>query len=476
MERDGARVMLVRKSRSKEFFRWFLTKPARMIVGSFLLIDLLGFLLLLLPIASNDLNSVGPLKAIFTTVSATCVTGLVLSDTATTYSTFGRAVIIGLIQIGGLGLVTITTFFLTLVRRRVGLKTKLLAQESSGSFTFSELPSLLQSIIAMTLAFELLGTIILSTQLVPLFGWKDGIAKSAFQSVSAFCNAGFDLMGDTKFGPYSNMTGFADNPIVLLTTSFLIISGGLGFIVWRDIFHAIKFRKLHIHSRITLLGTGILLVFGTLFIFIAEFSNTAEGALGLLPLGDRLSNAFFQSVTMRTAGFNSINMATMLDASKFISVILMFIGAGSGSTGGGVKVSTFMLLIYSMASEIKGQSNVVIRKYQISRESVQRAVAILVMAMGLLLLLSLALSLAEIDALSQGRISFLDLLFESASAFGTVGVSSAGTPDLSTISKIMIIPVMFLGRIGPITFAVSLALREPKEYANVFPEGRILIG
>lgn len=468
--------MLVRKSRSKELFRWLLTNPARMIVGSFLLIILMGFFMLLLPIASANSKSVGMLKALFTAVSATCVTGLVLSDTASTYSSFGRAVIIGLIQIGGLGLVTITTFFLTIVRRRVGLKTRLLAQESSGSFTFMELPSLLKSIIAMTLSFELLGTVVFATQFVPLFGWREGLAKSAFHAVSSFCNAGFDLMGDTYLGPYSSMTGFSDNTVVLMMTSFLVVSGGLGFIVWRDIINAIKTKKIHIHSRITLLGTGMLLVLGTLFFLVAEFSNTAEGAMGLLPVEHRLTNALFQSVTMRTAGFNSINMATLIDASKVISVMLMFIGAGSGSTGGGVKVSTFMLLIYSMYAEIKGETNIVIRKHQIAREAVQRAIAILVMAMGLVLFLSILLSFAEVDALQQGRMSYLNLLFESASAFGTVGVSAANTRSLSSISQILIIPVMFIGRIGPITFAVSLALREPKDYANVFPEGRIHIG
>ncbi|NLT11099.1 MAG: Trk family potassium uptake protein [Clostridiaceae bacterium] len=468
--------MLVRKSKSKEFFRWLLSKPARMIVGSFLLIIMMGFVLLLLPLSSADGRSVGPLKAIFTSVSATCVTGLVLSDTALTYSSFGRSVVIGLIQIGGLGLVTITTFFLTIVRRRVGLKTRLLAQESSGSFTFMELPSLLKSIVVMTLSFELLGMLVFATQFVPLFGWRAGLSKSAFHAVSSFCNAGFDLMGDTSFGPYSSMTGFADNPVVLLMTSFLIISGGLGFIVWRDIFAAINSKKLHVHSRITLLGTGILLIVGTAFFLMAEFSNTSEGAMGLLAAGDRLSNAFFQSVTMRTAGFNSINMTTMIDSSKVISVMLMFIGAGSGSTGGGVKVSTFMLLLYSMHAEIKGDTNIVIRKNQIPREAVQRAIAILVMAMGLVLFLSILLSFAEAEALDLGQMSYLDLLFESASAFGTVGVSSANTPVLSTLSKILIIPVMFIGRIGPVTFAVSLALREPKEYSNVFPEGRIHIG
>jgi trk system potassium uptake protein TrkH len=421
-------------------------------------------------------RSVGFTAALFTTVSSTCVTGLVVSDTAMTFSSFGRAVIIALIQIGGLGLVTISTFFISLVRRRVGLRTRVLAQESAGSFSFVELPSLLRSIILLTFIFEFSGFLLLATQFVPLFGWEDGLAKAGFQSVSAFCNAGFDLMGDTAAGPYSSLTSFSGNPVVLFTTMFLIVAGGLGFVVWRDLFSFIKSRKLNIHSRITLVATALLIVIGTLFILAVEWGNKSEMAMGLLPAWQRPMAAMFQSITMRTAGFYTINMATLMDGTKIFCVALMFIGAGSGSTGGGIKVSTFSLLIYSIYSEIRGRTEIVIRKHQIARVAVQRAISIFVLALGLLALLSIVLTFTESASLASGRIEYLDLLFEAASAFGTVGVSSASTPDLTTLGQMCLIPVMFIGRVGPITVAVSLALREPKEYSSVFPEGKIHIG
>ncbi len=467
--------MLIRKRRTQELFKWLLAKPARMIITSFLFVDIIGCILLMLPIASSDGHSIGFADALFTTVSATCVTGLVVFDTALTFTTFGRGVIIALIQIGGLGLVTISTFFISLVRRKVGLRTRVLAQESSGSFSFTELPALLRSIVLLTFIFEFLGFIIFSTQYVPLFGWADGMAKAGFQSVSAFCNAGFDLMGK-DYGPYSSLTAFSGNPVVLFTTMFLIVSGGLGFIVWRDLITCIKTRKITVHTRITLIATATLIVLGTVFILIAEWTNKGEGAMGLLPAWQRPMAAMFQSITMRTAGFNSINMTTMLDGTKLLCVVLMFIGAGSASTGGGIKVSTISLLLFSVYSEIRGRTDIIIRKHQIARVAVQRALSIFILALGLLVLLSVVLTFTESASLESGRFEYLDLLFEAASAFGTVGVSSASTPQLTTLGQMCLVPVMFIGRVGPITVAVSLALREPKEYSSVFPEGKIQIG
>lgn len=468
--------MLIRKRKTQEFTKWLLAKPARMIMSSFLFVDIVGFILLMLPFSSANGKSVGVATAIFTTVSSTCVTGLVVSDTASTFSTFGRAVIISLIQIGGLGLVTITTFFISLVRRKVGLRTRVLAQESSGSFTFTELPALLRSIILLTFLFEFFGFIMFATQFVPLFGMRDGLAKAGFHAVSSFCNAGFDLMGDTVSGPYSSMTAFSGNIVVMFTTMFLIVSGGLGFIVWRDLFSSVKTKKINVHSRITLFATAILIIVGALYILVAEWGNVADQSMGTLPEWQRPIAAVFQSITMRTAGFNTLNMATLLDGTKLLCVVLMFIGAGSGSTGGGIKVSTFSLLVYSVYSEIRGRTDIVIRKHQIARVAVQRAIAIFVLGLTLILFLSFILTFTEAAALAEGRFEYLDLLFESVSAFGTVGVSSANTSGLTTLSQMCLIPIMFIGRVGPVTFAVSLALREPKDYSSIFPEGKIHIG
>ena len=430
----------------------------------------------MLPISSMDGKSLGFINSLFTTVSATCVTGLVVVDTAMQFTYFGRVVVICLIQIGGLGLVTITTFFLSLVRRRVGLRARVLAQESSGSFSFMELPHLIKSIVLTTLAFEFTGFVLLSTQYVPQFGWSGGLGRAAFQAVSAFCNAGFDLMGDTASGPYSSLTAYSGNPVVLLTTGFLIIFGGLGFIVWRDLFNYRKTKSLRLHSKIAISMTVILVLAGSLFFLMAEWNNQGTQAMGSLPEWQRPLAAFFQSVTLRTAGFNSINQANLLSGSKLVSVMLMFIGAGSGSTGGGIKVTTFALLLAAVSSDIRGRDQIIVRNHQIPRVAVQRAIAIFFLGMGVMVGLSFILCFTEAAALHKGTFEYLDLLFESASAFGTVGVTSAQTPVLTTLSHIFIIPAMFIGRVGPVTFAISLAMRESKEMSNIYPEGKIQIG
>lgn len=468
--------MLVKKRKINSFIRWFIQKPARVIVSSFLFVDIVGTLLLMLPISSQDGRSLGFINSLFTTVSATCVTGLVVVDTAIQFTNFGRVVVICLIQIGGLGLVTITTFFLSLVRRRVGLRARVLAQESSGSFSFMELPQLIKSIVLTTLAFEFTGFVLLSTQYVPQFGWSGGLGRASFQAVSSFCNAGFDLMGDTASGPFSSLTAYSGNPVVLLTTGFLIIFGGLGFIVWRDLFNYRKTKSLRLHSKIAISMTVCLVVAGSLFFLFAEWNNKGAQAMGSLPEWQRPLAAFFQSVTLRTAGFNSINQANLLSGSKLISVMLMFIGAGSGSTGGGIKVTTFALLLAAVGSDIRGRNQIVIRNHQIPRVAVQRAIAIFFLGMGVMVGLSFILCFTEAAALHKGSFEYLDLLFESASAFGTVGVTSAQTPVLTTLSHIFIIPAMFIGRVGPVTFAISLAMHESKEISNVYPEGKIQIG
>jgi len=473
--------MLIKKSRLHNFTKWLFSKPARTIVLSFVLVDFIGTLLLLLPAASQDGKSIGLLGALFTTVSCTCVTGLVVTDTATHFTTFGRYVIICLIQIGGLGLVTLTTFFISLARKKVGLRAKVLAQEASGSFSFMELPQLIKSIILITLGFEGTGFVLLASQYIPRFGWIDGLSKAGFQAVSAFCNAGFDLMGDTASGPYSSLTAWNGNPVVIMTTGFLIIFGGLGFTVWRDIFKHRRGDKFRLHSIIAMTMTATLVIGGMIFFLLVEWSNTGidstgVGALGTLPEWQRPIAAFFQSVTLRTAGFNSISQSNLTDASKFISSALMFIGAGSGSTGGGIKISTFTILVYTVICDIRGRDAITIKKQQVSHSLVQRAVTILFLGLAIMLGLSLALCFTERKALEAGTFEYLDLLFESASAFGTVGVTSASTPTLLPISQWLIIPAMFLGRVGPATFAISLAMHEEKNQTKIYPEAKISIG
>jgi len=467
--------MLIKKSRLSLFLKWLFAMPARTIVLSFAFVDLIGTLLLMLPVSSASGRSIGLLDALFTTISCTCVTGLVVEDTATYFSTFGKYVIICLIQIGGLGLVTITTFFISLARKKVGLRAKVLAQESSGSFSFLELPQLIKSIVLITLCFEFTGFILLATQYVPMFGLIDGLSSAGFQAVSAFCNAGFDLMGD-KTGKFSSLTAFNGNPVIILTTAFLIIFGGLGFTVWRDIVGWRKGQKLRLHSMIAIIMTTSLVLIGTAFFLAVEWGNEGTGALGSLPVWQRPMAAFFQSVTLRTAGFNSIDQANLFSQSKFVSSILMFIGAGSGSTGGGIKITTFSILMYTVICDIRGRDAITIRKQQVSHTLVQRAVTILFLGLIIMLGLSFALCFTEHEALQAGRFGYIDLLFEAASAFGTVGVTSAQTPVLTQLSQWLIIPAMFLGRVGPATFAISLAMRGEKNQTNIYPEAKIQIG
>jgi len=483
--------MLVRQSKAKRVIEWMMDRPARVIVSSFLLIVLIGTLLLMLPFVTNSGKSIGFFDSFFTTVSATCVTGLVVRDTATTFNTLGRVILLLLIQVGGLGLVTIYTFAVSFFRRKVNIRTRLLARESTGSFSMSEIRGLLLTIIMMTLGFEMIGFIIFATQMVPMFGLGSGIFKSMFLSVSAFCNAGFDLLGETATGPYSSFTGFNNNPVILITATFLIFSGGLGFHVWKDLIdfsrkkissiinHDKKERtNIHImlHTRLAFFMTLGLLVIGTILILIMEWSNKNGLTIGNLTGGSKLTASLFQSMSMRTAGFNSIDLLAMRDCTKIVCAVLMFIGAGSGSTGGGIKVQVFALLFCSIKSDISGNEEVIFHNHLVSRDTVRRALTIFSLGIFLVVFLACILSVTERALIAQGKFTFVDLLFESASAFGTVGVSSASTPQFSFWGQLAIIPVMFLGRVGPMTFAMGLVMKKSKQFKNVYPEAKIHLG
>ena len=483
--------MLVRRSKTKKIVQWMMDRPARVIVASFLLIMAVGTVLLMMPFATNSGESIGFADSLFTTVSATCVTGLIVRDTATTFNAFGRIVLMILIQVGGLGLVTIYSFAVHLFRRKVSVRTRVLAQENSGSFSFSELKGLLKTIVMMTFGFEFIGFILFSTQFVPEFGTGEGLFKALFTSISSFCNAGFDLMGDTASGPYSSFTAFNGNTLVMLTATFLIFSGGLGFHVWKDLIdyssrkiktfikHDKKERtNIHMkfHTRLAFFMTVFLLVLGTILIFAMEFTNDAGLTIGNLSIGQKLNASLFQSMSLRTAGMNSIDLLAMRDCTKVLCVILMFIGAGAGSTGGGIKVQAFALLVSAVKCDITGKNEVVIKNHRVERSTVQRALTIFSLGFLLMLLLTCVLSVTERDLIASGQFTFLDLLFESASAFGTVGLSSAATPSFSLLGQMAIIPVMFLGRVGPLTFAMGLVTKDKNKVKSVYPEAKIHLG
>lgn len=449
--------------------------PTRLITLSFFFVILVGAILLTLPIASSTGVSHGFLKALFTSTSATCVTGLVVLDTATSWTLFGQLVIIALIQVGGLGLVTITTFFFTILRKKMGLKTMVIAQECTASFSFDEVKSLLRKIIGVTLSIEAIGGLILSIRFIPHFGLLGGIYRGFYQSVSAFCNAGFDLMGKYS-GEYSSLVKWNNDPIVIITTGLLIISGGLGFIVWSDILNLNKVKGLNFHSKLVLKMTAILVFGGMLFFLIAEHGNNATDSLGTLSPVQQWIAAFFQSVTTRTAGFNSISQSALNESSKIMSSILMFIGASSGSTGGGIKITTFSVIFFFIFSELRGNSEIVMMKRRISRETISKSIIIASLSLSLVILDTMLLTVFERMQLRDHSIATLDLMFEAISAFATVGLSSAGTPTLQPSSWIVLIITMFIGRVGPASFAMALSSRTTNPKEKIYPEAKVIVG
>lgn len=436
--------------------------PTRIIVTSFALVILIGSLLLSLPLASNDGESIGYIGALFTATSATCVTGLIVADTLTQWSLFGQLVIISLIQIGGLGLITLATFFSVLLGRKVSLKGKIIAQESISEYSFNEVLSLIKKIVFVTLAIEFIGAIIISTSFIPRFGAR-GIYMSIFHSISSFCNAGFDLIGD-----YRSLTQFNGDPVIIYTHALLIIIGGLGFIVWKDLYDYRRQRILYLHTKIVLIITSILLVFGFIFFFVAEYANPET--MGNLTLFEKINAAFFHSVTCRTAGYNSLPLNEMSEVSKVVSIFLMFVGAAPGSTGGGIKVTTFGIILIAIFSNIRGESESVMLKRRVSQEVVNKALSIVGLSM-------LIISVIAVLITSVEKLSFLNVLYETTSAFGTVGLSIGIIPTLTVFSKLLLIFTMFLGRVGPLTFAIALAMRAKKKSQHtVYPEGKIMVG
>lgn len=470
-------MVIVKKNKSSLITRWINARPARMILASFLLVILIGTFLLVLPLAAKDGQSIGFLRALFTATSATCVTGLVVVDTATHWSTFGKGVILALIQIGGLGLVTIASFFYGFIRRKASLRTMVATQESTANFGFSDVMHLVRKIILITFSIELAGAVILSWRMIPRYGVFDGIKKGLFQSISAFCNAGFDLHGDTASGPFSSLLAWNNDPVLIAVTGLLIIIGGLGFVVWSDLLGFRRQRKLNFHTKIVLLMTAALLVTGTLFFLLTEGHNRSGAyTLGSLPAWQRPLAAFFQSLTARTAGFNTIDQAALTDSSKLMTMILMFIGAAPGSTAGGIKITTLAIIIATMLSDIKGRGDIVMLRHRLPRETFTRAFAIFGMALAVVLSGFMAMTFLERSAVTAGRLSVLDLFFEVISAFATVGLSSAGTPDLQPASWAVLIPIMFIGRVGPLSFAVGLAMKTMSRKEAVFPTGKTMVG
>ncbi|XAM43324.1 Ktr system potassium uptake protein B [Terrisporobacter petrolearius] len=443
-------------------------EPAQVMVIGFGVVILFGGLILNLPIAAKSGKSVGLLNALFTSTSAVCVTGLVVVDTSTYWNEFGQLVIISLIQIGGLGFMTMATMFSLLTGKKINLRERLLIQESLNQRDLSGLVKLTRYIIMMTFAIEGTGALLLSMVFIPKLGLIKGIWYSIFHSISAFCNAGFDLMGPIS-GEYSSLMYYVDNSLINLVICGLIILGGIGFPVLLDVINNKKYSKLNVHSKIVINTTAILIAIGFLFIFIVEFNN--KGSLGGLNMKEKLLSSLFQSVTLRTAGYSTIDLTLLKESTLFLMIILMLIGASPASTGGGLKTTTVATLFLTVKSFILGKEDIEVYQRRISSTTVRKSLGIFFIGVFVALFGTLMLTIV-----SPG-FSLLESAFEVVSAFATVGLSLGGSPTLTAFGKIIIMVLMFSGRVGSLTIFIALLSRSKKIKSKVrYAEGKIIVG
>jgi trk system potassium uptake protein TrkH len=435
--------------------------PPRILVSGFALIILLGAYLLSMPFASASGERLPFLDALFTATSATCVTGLVVVDTGTYFSVPGQIVLMCLFQLGGLGFMTMATLIALVLRKRISLRERLLLQEAMNQTSMEGIVRLIRRVLIYSITIELIGASLFSFRFAFDMPLGKALFFGAFHAVSLFNNAGFDI-----FGEYRSLTLYVSDPIVNLTAMLLIITGGLGFVVMADLMEFRKNRKLSLHSKVVLTMTGTLIAVGTMVIFIFEFSNTKT--LGSLDWGGKILSSFFQSVTPRTAGANTLDYTALRQATVFFTIILMFIGASPGSTGGGIKTTTFTTLIGAVIAMIRGRDDIVLFRYRLGKDRIFKALTITLLSLALVIVVTMVLSTTEDQA-------FIKLLFEATSAFGTVGLSIGVTPELTDVGKIIIALTMFAGRLGPLTLAYALGPRTEKELYR-HPEGKITIG
>jgi len=453
----------------RKTFKRFLNhrSPTEILIFGFACLIFFGAFLLMLPIASRSGDATGFINALFTSTSSVCVTGLVVVDTGTYWSFFGQTVICILVEVGGLGFMSFATMFFVLAGKRITIRNRILIQSSVNTDSLSGIVKFAKYIFFSSFAIQAIGALLLAFVFIPEFGLATGIVYSIFHSVTSFCNAGFDLMGN-----YSGLTRYVDNYLVNFVICALIILGGLGFAVTSDLIYVRKFKKMSMHSKIVLTITGVLLVFGFIFFFIFEFNNL--NTMGNLSLHGKFLASFFQSVTPRTAGSNTIDTASLTAPSIFLTMLLMFVGASPGSTGGGVKTTTVAIIVMTVASVLLGKKDVVAFKRTIMGPVIRRAISILVTATGLVILMIFVLLCTE------PGVAFERVVFEVLSAFGTVGLSMGLTPDLSVGGKIAISITMFIGRLGPLTIAYAITQSEKRSRENVgnfkLPEGNIMIG
>ncbi|MFC1683369.1 TrkH family potassium uptake protein [Candidatus Zixiibacteriota bacterium] len=445
--------------------------PSRTIIFSFLGVIVLGWILLSLPQASRE-APLSLVDSLFTATSATCVTGLIVVDTGSRFTAFGQVVILALVQLGGLGIMTFSSFFLIVMGRRLSIKHRLVIQQSLSQVPRKDMFRLVKYVLGLTLLSEALGALLLYWRFIRIYPSHQAVYHAIFHSVSAFCNAGFSLYR-------TSFVGFQDDIWVNLVMIGLIVFGGLGFFALADVnvFGRLagsrSVRRLSLHTKIVFTVTVILIVTGTLLVLLLEWQNTlADKCFGV-----KLLASFFQSVTARTAGFNTLLTDRLTNASLLLVIILMFIGASPGSTGGGIKTSTFGILIALMLARLKGRRNVELFHRTIPLAIVATAISVAALALITVALVTMILSVTEggLGSDRAGRGKFLELLFETTSAFGTVGLSTGVTPNLTTLGKILISITIFVGRVGPLTLALAVGQRQIGRSFE-YPEENVMVG
>jgi len=441
--------------------KFLISNPPVTVMLSFIAVIAIGTILLMLP-ASSATKQVTPFaNAMFTATSATCVTGLAVYDTGAHFSRMGQLIILLLIQIGGLGIMTISTAFALMLGQRITLKLENVMHKVVGGVSKINLIKLLKSIFIVTLMIEFVGAVVLYGAFSPNLKPIDAVWYATFHSVSAFCNAGFSLYSD-------NLVGFSDSININVIIPLLIIAGGIGFAVVIDLYQYFfgreRFRRLMLHTKIVLMTTAFLLAVGFVSFFISEYDGTMKG----FSFSHRIMSSWFQSVTTRTAGFNTISMSGLSPASVLIAIVLMFIGASPGSTGGGIKTSTFAILVLSVTSMLKGKKDLSIFNRKIPVFSIREVTSLIALSVSIVLMVAFVMLLVESHSIDK-------VVFETVSAYGTVGLSMGITAELSLIGKLLITMLMYIGRIGPLTLIYAIAIRRESVQVS-FAEEKVVIG
>lgn len=442
--------------------------PARTLVLGFLIIITAGMLLLCLPISSKAGTFTSVFDCLFTATSSICVTGLTVFDTYTHWSLFGQIVIALLIQIGGLGFVTIITFFNVAAGKKLGYRTLKNAADDFSESSVAGGRHIFIRIMKYSLIFELCGALVLAFQFVPKFGGY-GVWMSVFMSISAFCNAGLDVMGIV--GEDTSLITVHNNPVILLTLAFLIFIGGLGFIVWENFLNMSERKKLSLHTKTVLFMSAVLVVGGTVFYLIAEYKNPAT--IKDMPFGEKLLNAFFTSVSTRSGGFDNLGMSGTTEFSQLGTIFLMFVGSAPGSTGGGIKVTTLMVMIVAVVSYIRNKNDVELFRHKLDKLTIYRTLVISVLSMLAVSVCFVALYFSMPEGTNVGAVQ---CLFDAVGAFSTAGLSTGAAALVGTAGRIVLIFTMFIGRIGPVSLIMSLMMKSGNRKNIVVPDGQILIG